>query len=150
MSKSLMSLTALAILIAASSFCPTFCFVNRRTTSTQPVRQAPVQQNVTSGLEAQIRQQPYAIVKLTASWCTPCQAVVPILQQAITELRTETGKTIAVFSVDIDQDPYAKQFSFSSVPTFCFMQNGSLKGQQSGAPADVASMKRLIRSNLSL
>jgi thioredoxin 1 len=142
MCKSTLSLTAFIMLFTLTAFQSNIeAFGRPRATS----------QNGASAITAQIQRSPYAIVKLSASWCQPCHALTPLLSQAVTALRTETGKTVSVIDVDIEQNKdFTAQYRFNSVPTMLFFERGVFKGQESGTPGDVQSLKNIIKRNLTL
>jgi thioredoxin 1 len=68
------------------------------------------------------------VVYFTASWCGPCKAFRPILQQVTSELE------ITVEYVDVDANPEKTQeFGVSSVPTMFVYNDNTILFRQSGA-----------------
>lgn len=64
-----------------------------------------------------------------ASWCGPCRAVLPIVEQ-IAEERPD----IKVCKINVDEQPeLAAQFGVMSIPTLAVMENGKLLHQSAGA-----------------
>ena len=60
------------------------------------------------------------VVDFNATWCPPCQALHPILE----ELSDESDEYKVVF-VDIDEDPIlATEYHVSSIPCLVFFKNG--------------------------
>ena len=61
------------------------------------------------------------IVDFWATWCGPCRAQTPILEQ----LQNELGDTVKIFKVNVDNEPeLAKRFGVMSIPTLIFFKNG--------------------------
>lgn len=69
------------------------------------------------------------ILDVYASWCGPCQQMVPIFQ----ELEKELGSvyTFAKLNVDEARD-ISIRLGVTSVPTFIFIKNGEIKAKETG------------------
>ena len=60
------------------------------------------------------------LIDFHASWCGPCKASVPALEDAAREFEGE----IAFVKVDIDQEPkLAEAYNVQSVPTFILIKD---------------------------
>lgn len=60
------------------------------------------------------------VVDFNATWCAPCQALHPILE----ELANESDDYKVVF-IDVDEDPIlATEYRVSSIPCLVFFKNG--------------------------
>ena len=69
------------------------------------------------------------LVDFGATWCGPCRALAPIVEQ----LAVEYSGRIKVGTVDIDQAPgLASQFGIMSVPTLIFFKAGQAKDKVIG------------------
>ncbi len=69
------------------------------------------------------------LVDFTATWCGPCKALAPIIDQ----IATEFGGKLKVAKLDIDDSPdVPSQFSIRGVPTVILFKNGQEVGRQVG------------------
>jgi len=70
-----------------------------------------------------------AVVDFTATWCGPCQALAP----AIDELAREYDGRALVAKVDVDKEPdLAARYGVMSVPTVLFFKGGEKVDQVMG------------------
>lgn len=64
------------------------------------------------------------IVDFFATWCGPCRALAPALEQV---------KNAKVVKVDIDQDPgLAVKYNVNAVPKLVFFKNGNVVDEVTG------------------
>lgn len=62
-----------------------------------------------------------AIVDLYATWCTPCKALAPVLE----ELADKYADKIKVVKVNMDEEEsIAAKLGIASIPTVIFFKNG--------------------------
>jgi thioredoxin 1 len=69
------------------------------------------------------------LVDFTATWCGPCKALAPIVDQVASEM---VGK-IKVGKLDVDDSPVtAGKFGVRGVPTLMLFKNGQRAAQHVG------------------
>jgi len=70
------------------------------------------------------------LVDFSATWCQPCRAIAPLVNQ----LAGEYEGRVKVTTVDIDESPAtAQKFQIRGVPTLLMIKGGKVVGQQVGA-----------------
>lgn len=61
------------------------------------------------------------LVDFYATWCGPCQTMMPVLDQ----LKEELGEKVKIIKVDVDKNQaLASQFNVRGVPAFLIFKNG--------------------------
>ena len=80
--------------------------------------------------EREVMQSPIPVlVDFFATWCGPCKAMAPTLEDVAREYAGE----IKIVKVDIDQSPnIAKTYEIRSVPTFVLLGGGKIVERLSG------------------
>ena len=69
------------------------------------------------------------LVDFWATWCGPCQALSPLVEQVAEE---ETGIKVGKVDVD-DQDKLARKYKIFSIPTLLVFKNGEVVQRSVGA-----------------
>lgn len=70
------------------------------------------------------------LVDFFATWCGPCKAMHPVLEN----LKRQLGESIRIIKVDIDKHQQtAMQYGVQAVPTLMLFRNGQQLWRQSGA-----------------
>lgn len=69
------------------------------------------------------------LVDLHATWCAPCKAQAPILEQ----LAKRIGDKAKIIKVDVDKNPQvAAKYQVQGVPTLIIFQGGKIRWRGSG------------------
>lgn len=70
------------------------------------------------------------LVDFFATWCGPCQTLMPVLDK----LKDEMGEQLTILKVDVDKNPQAAQhFGVRGVPLLILFKEGKVVWKQSGA-----------------
>ena len=80
------------------------------------------------------------IVDFWASWCAPCRAVAPILD----ELAVKYQGKVTIGKVNVDEHPgLAARYGIRSIPTLLFFKGGKMSDQVVGAVPKAQLKKKL-------
>ena len=69
------------------------------------------------------------LVDFFATWCGPCQTMIPILD----ELKNVYGSNLRVLKIDVDKNQaVAAKYKVRGVPTFLLFKQGEIAWRSSG------------------
>ena len=69
------------------------------------------------------------LVDFFATWCQPCRAMHPVLEQ----VKAELGDKLRIIKIDVDKNEQtAAQYGIQAVPTLLLMRNRQVLWRQSG------------------
>jgi thioredoxin 1 len=71
------------------------------------------------------------VIRFTASWCSPCRSLAPIMDEIKMEMSSNTNVRFNVIDVDADRMT-ASQYNVRSVPTVIIENNGVVVQQLIG------------------
>ena len=90
-----------------------------------------------------INDEKPVLVDFFATWCGPCKALAPILQDA----KAELGDAVKIVKIDLDKNQeLASRFQVQGVPTLILFKQGNQLWRQSGV-VPKHELVQLLRSH---
>lgn len=84
------------------------------------------------------------LVDFHATWCGPCQALRPLLEQF-----ESSRPDLDIVGVDFDRAPnVAVRYGVRSLPTLILFRGGKAIGQRVGGPGSMAELARMVDAAL--
>ena len=85
------------------------------------------------------------LVDFFATWCGPCQYMLPILE----EVKGRVGDKAEIIKVDVDESPQiASEYQIRGIPTLILFKDGVAKWRQSGI-VQARELERIIDEEVS-
>lgn len=82
------------------------------------------------------------ILDFKAAWCSPCQAMYPVIE----ELKKELAGKVEIIEIDVDEKgEEAVKYGVMSIPTFIILKDGKEAGRRVGVTSK-ADLLKLINS----
>ena len=90
-----------------------------------------------------INDEKPVLVDFFATWCGPCKALAPILEDA----KAELGEGVKIVKIDVDKNQeLASRFQVQGVPTLILFKQGNQLWRQSGV-VPKHELVQLLRSH---
>jgi thioredoxin 1 len=78
--------------------------------------------------ETLINSEKPVLIDFFATWCGPCQTMIPVLDK----LKTLKKSSLTIIKIDVDKNQaLANRFKIKSVPTFMIFKEGKMLWRES-------------------
>ena len=93
--------------------------------------------------EELIQSEKPVLVDFFATWCGPCKAMHPVLE----ELKGQIGETARIVKIDVDQhEELSAKYRIQAVPTFIVFKKGEAVWRHSGV-INGSELKAVLEQN---
>lgn len=84
------------------------------------------------------------LVDFYATWCGPCKAMIPTLD----DVKSQLGESIRILKIDVDKNPaVTEKFKIRGVPTLILFKSGQIVWRQSGG-MDINTLIHKIKPSI--
>ena len=85
------------------------------------------------------------VVDFWATWCGPCKAIAPLLEQ----VADENAETLKIVKLDIQKDmALAQKYSVSNIPTLLILKDGEVVDRKTGAGGGLSALRTFVGRHL--
>lgn len=96
-----------------------------------------------SSFQEIINQDKPVLIDFFATWCAPCKALAPVLEQ----VKDEVDEKAMIIKIDIDKNQsLATKLNVRGVPTLILYKNGEQIWRQSGVLGKVEILNQIERN----
>ncbi|MCO4744641.1 MAG: thioredoxin [Proteobacteria bacterium] len=81
------------------------------------------------------------VVDFWATWCAPCKAIAPLLEQ----VADENAGNLKIVKLDIQKDMgLAQRYGVSNIPTLLILKDGEVVDRKTGAGGGISALRSFV------